>query len=357
MLAVRTLEAFTAGNVLEFSRAVEKIADLKAQGRKVGLCHGGFDLLHPGHIKHLESAKALCDVLFVSLTTDRFVAGRKGSGRPVLPEALRAYAAASIRWVDYVVLSDFARGVEVIKRLRPDYYIKGPDYTNKQTPGITAEGEAVRALGGEIRFTTDPNLSTSEIIRYIKEELERKKLLAILDRDGTLIENVPFLGRNDRWQKELRLRMDVVHALVFLKAKYDTTFIVVSNQSGVARRYFTCEQTDLINLQLDALLRERGIEVNVWKYCPDVDADYAAANAAQIDFDPSRVKATTERKPATTMVTAALSELKRTVTDFDALVVIGDSADDAGLARNLNCRFIDVRDKSYEELTASFNLG
>jgi len=167
--------SFTSKKILNYPEAEKTITELKKKGKKVGLCHGGFDLLHPGHMKHFESAKKLCDVLFVSLTSDRFVAGRKGSGRPVLSEQLRAYSAACIEFVDYVVISDFEKGVEVLKRLKPSFYIKGPDFINKTTPGITAEREAIASVGGEMRYTDDPNFSTTEIIRYIKEELDRKK--------------------------------------------------------------------------------------------------------------------------------------------------------------------------------------
>jgi len=193
-------KSFASNKILSYPDAIKKIAELKKKGKKVGLCHGGFDLLHPGHMKHFESAKKLCDVLFVSITSDRFVTSRKGTGRPVFPEKLRAYSAGCVEFVDYVVVSDFEKGVEVINKLKPSYYIKGPDFINKTTPGITAEREAVASVGGETKYTDDPNLSTTEIIRYVKEELDRKKLLLIIDRDGTLIDNADFLGKNKNWK-------------------------------------------------------------------------------------------------------------------------------------------------------------
>lgn len=146
-----------------------RIHGLKKQGKTVGLCHGGFDLLHPGHVKHFESAKKLCDVLIVSVTSDRFVEGRKGAGRPIYPDKLRAYMIANLRMVDYVVITDFKLGVDVINALKPSLYIKGPDFTAKQTPGITAEREAIISVGGKMVYTNDPKLSTTAIIEYTRK--------------------------------------------------------------------------------------------------------------------------------------------------------------------------------------------
>jgi len=106
---------FKSDKIIDFSRAIEKILEYKKANKKIGLCHGGFDLLHPGHIKHLQSAAKLCDFLFVSITSDRFVATRKVNGRPIFSDELRAYSVANIQFVDYVVISDFERATDVIE--------------------------------------------------------------------------------------------------------------------------------------------------------------------------------------------------------------------------------------------------
>lgn len=169
MLDINT-DNFYSKKILSISSASELIRDLKSEGKKVGLCHGGFDLLHPGHVKHFESSKKFCDALFVSITSDKFIELRKGmgSGRPVYPDKLRAYMAAGIEFVDYVVISDYNTGVEIINLLKPDYYIKGRDYINSPDYELAAEKKTIDSVGGEIRFTTDPKLSTSDILRYIK---------------------------------------------------------------------------------------------------------------------------------------------------------------------------------------------
>lgn len=350
MLPVDTIEDFSSERVLPFAVAAERIAALKAQGKTVGLCHGGYDLLHPGHVKHFESAKQLCDVLIVSLTADKFIAGRKGAGRPIFNEQLRAYMAAAIRHVDYTVISDFKGGVEVIEGLRPSFYIKGPDFVGKTTPGITAEREAIARVGGEMRYTTDTKLGTTEIIDYIKHELDVKHLLVVLDRDGTLITNDDFFGKEHDWEQTLELNKPVIDFLIHLKTKYKCTFIVATNQTGVARRFFTTETVEAINRRVGEELRKRAIAVADWQYCPDADKRYADAHP-DYGFDPRYVKETTKRKPDAAMVSDSLAKLGKKIGEFSQIVVVGNGKDDEGLAKSLGAGYIDVTGKSYEELT------
>ena len=257
MINASSLDTYHAKQCIPIHRATPLIARLKKQGKTVGLCHGGFDLLHPGHVKHFESAKKLCDVLVVSVTSDRFVEGRKGAGRPIFPDRLRAYMIANLAMVDWVVVTDFKLGVDVINALKPSMYIKGPDFIGKQTPGITAEREAIKSVGGTMAYTDDPKLSTTEIIEYIQQEIPSKRVLVVLDRDGTIIANDDFPGKRDDWKKALKLNSPVVSFLSYLQTKYKTTKIVVSNQSGVARGYFDKNRVEEINGEVGALLKSK----------------------------------------------------------------------------------------------------
>ena len=174
MLNIKGIDAYKSDKILSFPDARELIRKLKSQDKKVGICHGGFDLLHPGHVKHFESAKQLCDILFISITSDKFVAARKRGGRPIYPENIRAYIISSIKFVDYVVISDFNTGIETIKSLKPTYYIKGPDYINCNSKEINNEREAISSVGGKIKYTNDPKLATTEVINYIKNKINSK---------------------------------------------------------------------------------------------------------------------------------------------------------------------------------------
>ncbi len=144
------------------------VQSLKAGGKKIVHAHGVFDLLHVGHIRYLEEARAMGDVLVVTLTRDEHV--NKGPHRPAFPQDLRAEALAALSMVDYVSINHWPTAVETIKLLRPDIYAKGPDYKIAHediTGGITLEADAVQSVGGEIRFTDDITFSASSLLnRY-----------------------------------------------------------------------------------------------------------------------------------------------------------------------------------------------
>lgn len=139
--------------------------DNRSRGRKTVLCHGVFDLLHPGHVRHFEEARKLGDVLMVTVTQDRYV--NKGPGRPAFNESLRAETLASLSLVDFVAVSPAPTAVEVIRSVKPDFYAKGQDYEDRQqdvTRGILEEEEAVRENGGQIHFTHDVSFSSSSLL-------------------------------------------------------------------------------------------------------------------------------------------------------------------------------------------------
>lgn len=357
MLNVKGTDSFKSEKILSFEKAKKLIVDLKTKNKKVGLCHGGFDLLHPGHVKHFESAKNLCDVLIVSLTSDEFVSTRKGSGRPIFNDELRSYMVSSIQFVDYVVISHFKTGIEVIKTLKPDYYIKGPDYVKRDTTGINAEKEAAVSIGGKIKYTEDPKISTTQIIEYVKDKIDDKVILLILDRDGTLIEDKNFLGKNKTWRDEIKLNEDVIDLILQIQKKYFTVKIVVTNQAGVARGYFTNKTVQDINHYIGKLLFEKNIKIDNWQYCPDVDSKYKERNKDEFKLNPEYVKNKTKRKPNTDMVFDGLKEFKKKIDYFDKIFVIGDKKDDEELAKNLKVKYISVKHKSSEEMIKDFENG
>lgn len=150
-------------------KALREIGEILEQDRKKGhkvvQCHGVFDLLHPGHIKHFRSAKIQGDRLVVSLTPDRFV--NKGPGRPAFGEALRLESIAALEDVDYVVLNDSPDAISAIKIIRPDFYVKGSEYKNHAddiTGKISEEVNAVESVGGKIFYTEDIVFSSSSLL-------------------------------------------------------------------------------------------------------------------------------------------------------------------------------------------------
>ncbi len=130
---------------------------LKASGLVVVQCHGTFDLLHPGHIKYFEEAKAMGDILVVTITADKYV--KKGIGRPVYKEEVRVEMIAALQCVDYVVTVPYETSHEAIEVLKPSIYAKGSDYEGKELEEghpTNLEKKLVESLGGRLHFTHDP---------------------------------------------------------------------------------------------------------------------------------------------------------------------------------------------------------
>lgn len=141
------------------------VAQLKHAGRRVVLCHGTFDLMHTGHIRHLQSARRLGDVLVVTLTGDSFV--NKGPGRPVFGEELRAENLAALSCVDHVAINQADTALNVIRQLQPSLYVKGSDYVDASadlTGNIAREVAAVRECGGEVHFTDEITFSSTRLL-------------------------------------------------------------------------------------------------------------------------------------------------------------------------------------------------
>jgi D-glycero-beta-D-manno-heptose 1-phosphate adenylyltransferase len=137
---------------------------LRASGRKIVFANGCFDLLHAGHVRYLQNARALGDVLILGINSDASVAALKGKGRPLQTQADRAEILASLDCVDYVLLFDAPTVDGILRDLRPDIHAKGTDYTEDSVP----ERETVRAYGGQVAIAGDPkDHSTRDLIKTI----------------------------------------------------------------------------------------------------------------------------------------------------------------------------------------------
>ena len=123
----------------------------RAAGRRVVLANGCFDLLHVGHVRYLEEARALGDVLIVGVNGDAAVRRLKGPGRPLMPAAERAEILAALRAVDHVVVFDDDTADRLVALLRPAVHAKGTDYTAESVP----ERASVLAAGGRVAIAGD----------------------------------------------------------------------------------------------------------------------------------------------------------------------------------------------------------
>jgi rfaE bifunctional protein nucleotidyltransferase chain/domain len=142
-------EARSKIGTLEEVRA--RVADARSGGRTIALANGCFEILHVGHVRYLEGAKAEADVLVVGINGDASVRRLKGPGRPVAPAEDRALLVAGLRPVDHVVVFEEDDVTQLLRALRPDVHCKGTDYTPETVP----ESEVVRSLGGRVAIVGD----------------------------------------------------------------------------------------------------------------------------------------------------------------------------------------------------------
>jgi len=179
------------------------IADAHRQrGQSVVLAHGTFDLLHLGHVKHLQAAAREGDILIVTVTADAFV--NKGPGRPIFSHHMRAEMLASLACVDYVAVSEGASSESVLQAVRPNVYVKGSDYINSDddvTGKIVAERKMVESHGGRIVFTQDVTFSSTSLINRhfdvfdpsLREYLEAQRHGGLLEAVTTAIDKIKNL--------------------------------------------------------------------------------------------------------------------------------------------------------------------
>ncbi|MGN0141590.1 MAG: PfkB family carbohydrate kinase [Roseburia sp.] len=138
---------------------------IKEQNKTIVLCHGVFDLVHPGHIIHFEEAKKMGDILVVSVTASKYV--RKGPGRPYFDDDMRMKVLSAIECIDYVMLSEGYTVDDIIETVKPDLYVKGQEYAKAEddiTGMIDSEIQLVRKHGGDIAYTTGQVFSSTKLI-------------------------------------------------------------------------------------------------------------------------------------------------------------------------------------------------
>lgn len=156
--------------IVPLDSLAEILSNERAGGRRIVLCHGVFDLLHVGHLRHFQQAKKLGDVLVVTLTPDEFV--NKGVGRPAFGQALRAEFIAALEPVDYVAVNLWPTAVDTIRLLKPHVFAKGSEFRdlNDTIGHVSKESEAIEAIGGQMAFTDDLTFSSSALInQYLSQ--------------------------------------------------------------------------------------------------------------------------------------------------------------------------------------------
>ncbi len=173
---------------------IKKVIDIeKNNGKKIVLCHGVFDLVHLGHISYFNSSKKNGDILVVSVTPKKFV--EKGFNRPLFNDIQRTSFLSNLSVIDYVVINNSKNSEDIIKKIKPDFYCKGPDYKNLKldiTDQIRKEVKLVRNYGGKVIFTKDQTFSSSKIINLYGSTVnhEQKVFLDKLKSDKKVNQNI-----------------------------------------------------------------------------------------------------------------------------------------------------------------------
>jgi D-glycero-beta-D-manno-heptose 1-phosphate adenylyltransferase len=146
---------------------LDAVARERNAGKRIAFANGVFDVLHVGHVRYLQGAAAVADVLVVAVNGDDSVRMLKGEGRPVTKESERAEIVAAIRGVAYVTIFHEKSPARLLQALKPDFQCKGTDYTPDSVP----EADVVRAYGGKVVIVGDPkDHSTTEMLRRMKDE-------------------------------------------------------------------------------------------------------------------------------------------------------------------------------------------
>lgn len=267
----------------EFKKIREQ---LKAEGKKIVLCHGVFDLIHPGHIIHFEQAKKMGDVLVVSVTSERFV--RKGPGRPYFSDEMRMKFLEAIEHVDYVMLSEGYTVDDIVEAVEPDIYVKGEEYKKAKddiTGKITEEQAIVEQYGGKIQFTSGQVFSSTKLIntalsglpddvklyieglkdRYsmkdIKEYAEKVSKLKVLVIGDTIIDKYTYCDIQGMMSKDMGYSARLSHSEEYLGgavaiARHLSSFTenvtlmsMIGNEEKIRLRMFD-ELADRVNLKL-----------------------------------------------------------------------------------------------------------
>jgi rfaE bifunctional protein nucleotidyltransferase chain/domain len=145
-----------------------KLIFLRKKKKTIGLCHGVFDILHYGHIKHFEAAKKKCDYLFVSITSSQYI--NKGPGRPIHSDNERLFFLNNLKFIDQAFIAEGESGVNSINFIKPDFYFKGSDYkdnSSDKTKKIFLEINAVKKNKGKVIYTIEKQMSSSKIVNQL----------------------------------------------------------------------------------------------------------------------------------------------------------------------------------------------
>ena len=315
--------------ILSLEQMDQWVAAEKSGGRRIGFTCGSFDLLHAGHVQYLGAARELCDRLIVAVNSDASVSRYKSPLRPIVPERERMYVVAGLAAVDAVTLMEEDRPLSLLLRWKPDLYIKGGDYAEASL----RSADAVKEYGGKVAVVKSGfETSSSRIMERIGvlgahgapdiASSRGSRGLVLLDRDGTLIRNVPFLHD----PAKVEILPGVIDGLLKLQAA-ELRLAIVTNQQGIGLGYYTVQDFIAVTQRLLRELGARGVRISKIYFCPHSLGERCSC-----------------RKPATGMITRAMREFGVAPS---LTFLVGDSDDDMQAGADAGCQTVRVDEKGF----------
>lgn len=283
---------------------------LSGLARPLVMTNGVFDVIHRGHVSYLDRAAELGASLLVAVNTDQSARMLgKGPDRPLNAELDRAYVLAGLASVDMVTFFSTRSPVELIKKIKPDVYVKGGDYDME----TLEETRVVRNWGGKsLAIPFVDGFSTTALVQRIRSPLRKA---AFLDRDGVINKDKGYVSR---WE-DFEFVPGAIEGMQLLQ-KFGYTLVVVTNQSGLARGYYTEEQYQVLTLQMQGALSQNGVDLAGVYHCPHYIKGVVPELSLSCDC----------RKPGPGLIVRAAHELSLSLRDS---FLVGDKLSDIQAAR------------------------
>lgn len=309
--------------VISAASAARLIRAYHAKGQIVGCMSGSFDIMTAIHFKALEERAKKCDVLFVLLNSDASVRGYKGIAKPILDQSERAYTLAQSPFVHHIIIFDELTPNTLLARLAPDVFLNVSEWGDD-----CVERKIVESYGGKIKVFNfkEPvswSKSTSELLsRIAASDAKKVRRAVFLDRDGVINENKD--GYLHRYE-DITYKPHLIPALkAYIKAGY--VLIIITNQSGIARGYYTEKQMHTLHKKMTAYFKSQGVVIEAIYHCPHGPDDGCVC-----------------RKPGIGMLVRAALEQNL---NLSKSWFIGDSASDVEAGRFANVKTIFIGSES-----------
>jgi len=262
---------------------IQIVKNHKKQNKKIVTINGSFDILHIGHINSLREAKYQGNFLIVLLNSDKSVKSYKGSKRPIIPQKERAQSLAALEYVDYITIFNELTPKKILGRIKPNIHCNSPDWGKN-----CIEREVIEQSGGRIHVLKwTKGASTTKLIKKLLDVYSKPSIKAVfLDRDGTINKNRPeYLYKKE----DFKFTPYAISALQKL-SKTDYKIIILTNQSGIGRGYFTKRDLKKLHKWMIEELKKKNIRIDKIYYCPHHPKDNCSCRKPKIGLLMKAVK-------------------------------------------------------------------